>query len=132
MPIAALNGARLKKVLTALEANWQAEMEGYSTYQALADRDPDPMRAQVLRHLAQAEIEHADLWAARIRELGGPEPVYKGKPGGSADSLATRAGSMRMALQRLEIDESRDIASYGRAVERSGRRCIHRHSRTSD
>ncbi len=120
MPSAALNGARLKKVLTALEANWQAEMEGYSTYQALADRDPDPMRAQVLRHLAQAEIEHADLWAARIRELGGPEPVYKGKPGGSADTLATRAGSMRMALQRLEIDESRDIARYGRQLNDLG------------
>ena len=47
-----LSSAKLKKVLAALEANWQAEMEGYHTYQTLADRDTDPVRAQVLRHLA--------------------------------------------------------------------------------
>jgi len=49
-----LSSAKLKKVLAALEANWQAEMEGYHTYNALADRDSDPLRAQVLRHLASA------------------------------------------------------------------------------
>src|SRR5208283_2910176 len=98
MPIAILSGARNKKILAALEGNWQAEMEGYHTYTALADRDEDPVRAQVLRHLAQAEIEHAILWEGRIKELGGPQPVYTGGPGGQADSLASRAGGMRMAL----------------------------------
>ena len=47
-------------------------MEGYHTYQTLADRDTDPVRAQVLRHLAGAEWEHAALWQGRIAELGGP------------------------------------------------------------
>jgi vacuolar iron transporter family protein len=107
MPIAILSGQRNKKILAALEGNWQAEMEGYHTYNTLADRDSDPVRAQVLRHLAQAEIEHATLWEGRIKELGGPEPVYSGGPGGQADSLANRAGGMRMALRRLEIEESR-------------------------
>ncbi len=79
-----LNGAKLKKVLAALAGNWQAEMEGHRTYLALADRDPDVVRAQVLRHLAGAEWEHAALWAGRIRELGGPEPVYTGRPHGEA------------------------------------------------
>ena len=51
-PLQRMSGARLKKVLAALEGNWQAEMEGYHTYQALAERDTDPVRAQVLRHLA--------------------------------------------------------------------------------
>ena len=120
MPIAMLGGARAKKVLTALEANWQAEMEGYSTYKTLADRDTDPVRAQVLRHLAQAEIEHATLWAERIKELGGPEPVYKGSPGGEADTLASRAGGVRMALRRLEIEESRAIARYGEQLKDLG------------
>ena len=32
MPIAMLAGARTKKILAALEGNWQAEMEGYHTY----------------------------------------------------------------------------------------------------
>lgn len=120
MPIATMSGAKLKKVLAALEGNWQAEMEGYRTYQALADRDSEPVRAQVLRHLAQAEIEHASLWAERIKELGGPEPVYTGSETGEADTLANRAGGMRMALRRLEIEESRHIANYGEQLKALG------------
>ena len=115
-----LSGAKLKKVLEALEGNWQAEMEGYHTYMTLADRDAEPVRSQVLRHLAQAELEHAALWQGRIVELGGAEPVYHGKPGGDADSLASRAGGIRMALRRLEIEESRDIARYGTQLKELG------------
>jgi VIT1/CCC1 family predicted Fe2+/Mn2+ transporter len=115
-----LSSAKLKKVLAALEGNWKAEMEGYHTYQALADRDSDPVRSQVLRHLAGAEWEHAALWHGRIIELGGSEPVYHGKPGGEADSLASRAGGIRMALRRLEIEESRAIASYGEQLKSLG------------
>ena len=88
MPIAMLTGAETKKVLAALEGNWQAEMEAYHTYQALADRDTDPVRAQVLRHLAGAEWEHAALWEGRIEEWAGPNPSTRAAPGGEADSLA--------------------------------------------
>jgi VIT1/CCC1 family predicted Fe2+/Mn2+ transporter/rubrerythrin len=115
-----LSGARQKKILAALQGNWLAEMEGYHTYTALADRDTDPVRAQVLRHLAHAENEHAALWAERIKQLGGPEPVYSGSPSGEADSLANRAGGIRMALRRLEIEESRDIARYGEQLKALG------------
>jgi VIT1/CCC1 family predicted Fe2+/Mn2+ transporter len=52
--------------------------------------------------------------------LGGPEPVYTGKPGGDADSLASRAGGVRMALRRLEIEESRAIAAYGEQLKSLG------------
>ena len=120
MPIALTSGSKTQKVLAALEGNWQAEMEGYHTYQALADRDTEPVRAQVLRHLAAAELEHAALWAERIRELDGAEPVYEGKAGGEADSLANRAGGIRMALRRLEIEESRHIANYGEQLKALG------------
>ncbi len=120
MAIAPLSNARTRKVLAALEGNWQAEMEGYHTYTTLADRDTDPVRAQVLRHLAQAELEHASLWASRIEQLGGPPPSYSGSPGGDADSLASRAGGVRMALRRLEIEESRAIASYGEQLKSLG------------
>lgn len=120
MATATMSPAKLKKVLAALEGNWQAEMEGYHTYNALADRDTEPVRAQVLRHLAHAELEHAALWAERIKELGGPEPVYKGSPSGEADSLANRAGGVRMALRRLEIEESRHIANYGEQLKALG------------
>jgi len=115
-----LSSAKLKKVLAALEGNWQAEMEGYHTYQTLADRDTDPVRSQVLRHLAGAEWEHAALWHGRILELGGTDPVYTGNPGGEANSLANRAGGVRMALRRLEIEESRHIANYGTQLKALG------------
>ena len=120
MANATLSSAKLKKVLAALEGDWQAEMEGYHTYLALADQDTDPVRAQVLRHLAGAEWEHAALWHGRIIELGGPEPVYRGNPSGDAHSLATRAGGIRMALRRLEIEESRAIAAYGEQLKALG------------
>jgi VIT1/CCC1 family predicted Fe2+/Mn2+ transporter/rubrerythrin len=116
----ALSSNKLQKVLEALEGNWQAEMEGFHTYRTLADRDSEPVRAQVLRHLAEAEQKHAALWASRILELGGPQPVYRGAPGGDADSLASRAGGMNMALRRLEVDESRHIAWYGKQLKALG------------
>ena len=120
MATGTLSGTRLKKVLEALEGNWQAEMTGYHTYKTLADRDTNAVRAQVLRHLAVAEQEHAALWQQRIKELGGPEPVYKGGPGGEADSLKNTAGGVPLALRRLEIDESRDIAKYGTQLTELG------------
>jgi VIT1/CCC1 family predicted Fe2+/Mn2+ transporter/rubrerythrin len=117
---ALLSAAKTKKVLAALEANWRAEMEGYYTYLALAERETDLVRAHVLRHLAADEMEHANMWASRIRDLEGPEPVYSGSPAGEADSLANRAGGPLMALRRLEIEESRHIATYGAQLKDLG------------
>lgn len=103
-----------------LEKNWQAEMTGYYTYRALAERDPDPARKQTLESMALAEKEHAGLWAGRLRELGEAEPVYRGSMAGDADSLKTRVGGDDLALRRLEIDESRDIAKYSDQLKALG------------
>ena len=119
-PVAPLKNTRTRKILAALEGNWQAEMEGYFTYLALADRETDAVRAQVLRHLANAELEHAALWANRLIELGGNQPTYIGNPHGAADSLASRAGGPLIALRRLEIEESRHIANYGTQLKELG------------
>jgi hypothetical protein len=69
-----------KNILDALEANWQAEMEGFHTYAALSNSEADPHRRNALRGLAMAEKHHADLWAERIKELGGTEPQFGGNP----------------------------------------------------
>jgi vacuolar iron transporter family protein len=116
MPPENTDPKKLRKLLRALEANWQTEMVGYHTYLALAERDTDPIRSQTLRHMAVAEEQHAEMWAERIQALGGPPPKYHGKPTGDADSLANRMGGERMALRRLEIDESRAIATYSRQL----------------
>jgi VIT family len=101
-----------KPLLAALDANWQAEMEGFSTYSALAKNESDPHRRNALRGLATAEKHHADLWAERIKVLGGTEPHYNGDPAGQAASLANRVGGADLALRRLEIDEGRDIPFF--------------------
>src|SRR5271156_3605595 len=67
-----------KRLLAALEANWQAEMEGHHTYSALAKREADPQRRNALRGLAAAEKHHAGLWTGRILELSGHVPQYTG------------------------------------------------------
>ncbi len=109
-----------RKILNALSENWQAEMRGFHTYSAFAERDPDPIRKRILRKLAESEAHHAALWAKRIRELGGPLPHYDGGIAGDIDNLANRLGGPAMALRRLEIDEGRDIARYGRQLEELG------------
>ena len=108
---------KLRKLLAALEGNWQAEMSGYHTYRTLSERDDDPLRKETLRHMAEAEAQHAALWEKRIVELGGGKPEYRGKPTGDADTLVNRIGGQRMALRRLEIDESRAIAMYGQQLK---------------
>jgi VIT1/CCC1 family predicted Fe2+/Mn2+ transporter/rubrerythrin len=109
-----------KRILKILESNWQAEMRGFYTYQSLAERECDPARRAAFHSLSYAEQHHAQLWAERIRALGGPEPVYKGPKTGEADTLANRAGGVRLALRRLELDESRDIAKYAKQIKELG------------
>ena len=77
-------------------------MAGYYTYRALAEREPELARKQTLESMASSEKEHAELWAGRLHELGEPEPVYRGRPGGDADRLKTRIGGDDLALRRLE------------------------------
>ena len=115
-----MDATRNTKLLTALEANWQAEMEGHATYKALAEKETDPQRRNALRGLAAAEQHHADLWAERVRALDGPTPVYRGGASGDAGSLAHRIGGNDLALRRLEIEESRDIGKYARQLTELG------------
>src|SRR5580700_4167567 len=114
-------GARdRRRILKILESNWQAEMRGFHTYEILAERESDPARRAAFHTLSHAEQHHAQLWAERIRALGGSNPVYKGPKAGEADTLANRAGGVRLALRRLELDESRDIAKYAKQIKELG------------
>ncbi len=106
------------KLLSILEKNWHAEMEGFYAYKALATRERNPASKSTLLHLANAEQHHASLWATRIAELSGPVPLYRGKTDGM--SLLNRVGGSEMALRRLEIEESRDIAKYAKQLKELG------------
>ncbi len=105
-----------QRLLAIIAQNWNAEVTGFYTYSTLAEREPDPARHAVLRSLAAAEQHHADLWADRFQALGGGTLVYTGPPTGEADTLSARVGGDALALRRLELDESRDIARYSRQL----------------
>ena len=107
-------------LVDALTNNWQTEMRGFHTYNTLSMRTIDPQQCRSLYSLALAEQHHADLWAARLKELGAEVPQYDGSEAGEADSLANRIGGLDLALRRLELDESRDIARYGHQIENLG------------
>jgi rubrerythrin len=115
-----LNPQERKRILRILESNWQAEMRGHETYAALAERESDPQRSIVFRTLADAEQRHADLWAGRYSALGGSPLTYEGPRTGEADNLANRIGGISMALRRLELDETQDIAKYAKQIEDIG------------
>ena len=115
-----MNARDEKKLREAIEGNWQAEMTGFHTYSALASRENDPQRRSVLRGLAAAEKHHAELWAGRLQQLDAPAPTYSGPAGGDADKLSARIGGDALELRRLELEESHDIAKYGRQIRELG------------
>ncbi len=115
-----LNPRDRSRILKILESNWQAEMRGYHTYEAFAERETGPARRAAFHSLSHAEFHHAKLWADRIHALGGPDPVYGGPKAGDADTIAYRAGGVGMTLRRLELDESRDIAKYAQQIRELG------------
>ena len=108
------------KLLKAIQSNWQEEMEGAVTYQTLAGRETDPRRKHVLEGLAAAELNHAKLWERRLLELGAPPPSYTGSPTGVADTLANRVGGPDATLRRIEMDERKHVAHYGRQLKELG------------
>ena len=90
---------------------------GVRPFAVLAERETDLQRSMAFRTLADAEQRHADLWAGRIRALGGSPLTYDGPRTGEADNLANRIGGINMALRRLELDETHDIAKYAKQTE---------------
>jgi VIT1/CCC1 family predicted Fe2+/Mn2+ transporter/rubrerythrin len=115
-----MNSKDKGRLIEALSSNWQAETLGYHTYKTLSQKESDPQRRRALRALSLAEKHHADLWAGRLTKLGAPIPEYDGTEAGEADSLANRIGGPSLVLRRLELDESRDIAHYGKQIRELG------------
>ncbi len=113
-------GTADRRLIKAIESNWQAEREGAATYQTLADREADPRRKHTLEGLARAELGHAQLWERRLTELGAPAPRFVGPATGVADSLANRIGGADTTLRRIEIDERKHVAEYGRQMQELG------------
>lgn len=103
-------------LLHILEQNWQTEMLGFYTYQALAEAETNPRLRNAFRGLAATERHHATLWSNRLRDLGGPPLVYRGKQSGDADRVGALLNGTTADLRLLEVEESRDIARYAQQL----------------
>jgi VIT1/CCC1 family predicted Fe2+/Mn2+ transporter/rubrerythrin len=108
------------RLIKALNENWQAEKKGAATYRTLGEREINGDRKLTYAALAEAEESHAKMWESRIVSLCGDEPVYSGSPSGMADCLAYRIGGEFATLRRIELDERKDIARYGRQIQELG------------
>ena len=58
--------------------NLKLERDAIQLYDALAMIERDPRRAEAFRTIAGNERRHADIWAARLRELGATVPPAAG------------------------------------------------------
>ncbi len=105
------------KLVHTLKANWLREREGARTYRSLAQSEADAGRREILLKLSEAEEQHAAKWAKQLAVLGEPLPV---EPKGLLDSLQRlilRLSGTESALRRIEANEVRDAAGYGKQME---------------
>src|SRR5262249_28816347 len=93
-------------------ANYVAEREGVTLYEALAAAEKDLRRAEVLRRMAAVEARHAARWEARLREAGvEPPPVRPGVQARVIAWLARRLG-VDAVLPLVRGMELRAAGSY--------------------
>src|ERR1700736_1126057 len=83
-------------------------------------RDTTPMKywqsARQIRHGAAHSV--VSRMPKSTMPISGP--IYEGSKTGEADTVANRVGGVSMALRRLELDESRDIAKYAKQLKDLG------------
>ncbi|HSL97088.1 MAG TPA: VIT1/CCC1 transporter family protein [Candidatus Deferrimicrobiaceae bacterium] len=90
-------------------ANLKLERDAIALYDALAEIEKDPRRAEAFRTIAGNERRHAEIWASKLRELGAtvPEPGGPGLRVRTIVLLARVFGThaVRDLVQALEGDE---------------------------
>lgn len=56
---------------------WKDEQDAIFLYRRLAEAEPDPHLAEVLRKLAEIEARHARVWEGKLQEAGLPLPRHR-------------------------------------------------------
>src|SRR5579859_266582 len=108
--------ANQQQLIEALQRNYRAEMEGAVTYRALADKEKDARRADVIRRMADNEEQHAARWAGRLSELGAKPPAGPFKPHQDV-MLSAKVSSIDNALRKLEASEDADVDKYKKQID---------------
>ncbi len=101
--------------------NLKLERDAIVLYDALAAIEKDPRRAEAFRRIAGNERRHADIWAAKLRDLGADVPP----PGGPRIRVrfiifaARLLGTSAVAdlVKALEGDEEQAYGAQGTSPE---------------
>ncbi len=104
------NTVTKQDLIETLKINFLREVEAAATYRSLADKEPDLKRKEILFKLAQTEEVHAEKWAEKLQTLGITE-LPESKPS-FWKTLQLKSSSLSTNLNRMEIEEHRNIESY--------------------
>ena len=91
-----------------LEA-WRGEIQANKVYRALARREKDPRRAEILRRMGEAEISHRARLEEQIRKLGLQVPDPSTVPIGFWRSLQLRVSPTETILKAQEAAEDDEV-----------------------
>jgi VIT1/CCC1 family predicted Fe2+/Mn2+ transporter/rubrerythrin len=111
MPVS--DGHGDESVARLLDA-WRGEVEAGAVYAALAAREHDSRRAEVIRRMAEAEGGHRRRIEGRLRELGVPIPDPTSVTLSPWQRLQIRLAPIERVLQEREKAEDDEISGrYG-------------------
>jgi VIT1/CCC1 family predicted Fe2+/Mn2+ transporter/rubrerythrin len=97
------------------QANWLSEMECIGVYNALLEREKNPMRRSVIQKLGQAEEKHARLWENLLIGEGLTKPPMDGVQA-HVERVVSVPGGSNAVLQSVEAEERKDVAEYTRQL----------------
>src|SRR5204863_5378028 len=104
-------------VVTRLLGAWRGEVEAAAVYEALAARETDPRRAEVIRRMAEVEAGHRQRIEARLRTLGVPIPAPDSATLSPWQRLQLRTAPIdRLLLQREAAEDDEVRGPYGTAT----------------
>ncbi len=106
-----------EKYIEGLKVALKRERATLRIYAALARREPNPARKQVLMKLSQAEQQHADRWATRLIELGVNVPEYRETFKDAVWRWLLVQSGVDNALARIESAEEDDTHFYGQLMQ---------------
>jgi VIT1/CCC1 family predicted Fe2+/Mn2+ transporter len=98
--------------------NLKLERDAIVLYDGLASIEKDARRAEAFRTIAGNERRHADVWAAKLRELGADVPEADGRPRFRIRTILLLARlfgthAVRDLVQALEGDEEDTYKAQG-------------------
>ncbi len=100
------------KFVKGLQQAWHKEQLSERIYRALAQREENEVRRNVLLNLAETEHRHGERWAARLRELDAELPSYRESLRDRVWRWALVQSGTDNALKRIESSENDDTEMY--------------------